>query len=71
MILCVLFRFRSNHYLQDEGYDSWDAIADYVFNVTPFPMPSLDRLTPSTEELKRQICLDAPQGSGGDTCSRL
>ena len=31
--------FRSDNCFQDEGYDSWDVIADYVFQVTPlFPV---------------------------------
>ncbi|KAF9789164.1 hypothetical protein BJ322DRAFT_524714 [Thelephora terrestris] len=34
-VLCTFCSFRSDTSLQDEGHDSWDAIAEYVFRVTP------------------------------------
>ena len=36
---------------QDEEYDSWDAIADYVFQVDPFLVLSPGHSTLSMEEL--------------------
>ena len=38
MIFATTFRFHSDSCLQDEEYDSWDIIADYVFEVIPFPV---------------------------------
>ena len=31
----MFFCFRSDYYPQDKEYDSWDSIADYVFQVPP------------------------------------
>ena len=40
MILVTPFRLHPNPRLQDREYDSWDVIADYVFQVI---LPSLQR----------------------------
>ena len=51
---------------QDEEYDSWGPIADYVFQVIPFPSSPLGHSTLSMEELRCGFCIDEPPGFGGD-----
>ena len=54
-----------------EEYDSWDAIADYIFQVIPFFVPPPGYSTLSMEELQRYICVDAPPRPGGCSCGKL
>ena len=49
--LHVLY-FPSDNCFQDEEYDSWDAIADYVFQVTPLPHVIAGPPHPHMKELK-------------------
>jgi len=55
--------------LQDEEYDSWDTIADYVFQVIPFPVPVPGHSTLSMEEFQCYIRVDAPSRPCGDSYS--
>ncbi|KAF9647850.1 hypothetical protein BDM02DRAFT_2478209 [Thelephora ganbajun] len=52
----------------EEEHNSWYAIADYVFQVIPFPALPPGHSTVSMEELQRYIRFDAPSRSGGDSC---
>ena len=64
------FCFRPDCYPQDKEYDSWNSIADYVFQVIPTFVSSLSHSTLSMEEFKRYIGLNASSGSRGDSCGR-
>ena len=66
MIPSSPFCFHSDFCLQYQEYDSWDAIADYVFQAIPFPMLPPDHLTFSMEEFRRCLRIDAPPRFGWD-----
>jgi len=51
MTLAIPFRLCSELCLQEE-YDTWDFIADYIFQVIYFPVLSPHRSILSTEELQ-------------------
>ena len=67
MILAVCFCFCSELYLQDKEYDSWGAVADYVFEVVLISVSLAGYSTLLMEEFQRDICIDASSRSGGDT----
>ena len=67
MILTVRLCSRSEFCLQDQEYDSWGAVADYVFQVVLISVSLTGHLTPLVEEFQRDICIDAPSRSGGDS----
>ena len=54
---------RSEFCLQDREYDSWGAVADYVFQVIPFPMSLPGCSTSLMAELRRYIRIATPSGS--------
>ena len=66
----MFFCFRPDCCPQDKEYDSWNSIADYVFQVIPTFMSSLSHSTLSMEEFKRYIRLDAPSESRRDSCGK-
>jgi len=66
---CYLLRLRSESRLQEE-YDSWDAIADYVFRVIRVPVSLSHHSILSLEELQRYISIDAPSRPGGASRGR-
>lgn len=63
-------RFCSNLYPQDGEYDSWDVVAEYVFQVTPFLILPPRYSTPSMKELQCYVRTDAPSRSDGDSRGR-
>ena len=71
MVLTAPCCFCSEWFLQDSEYDSWSAVADYVFQVIPFSVLLLERLIPSVEEFECYVCIDASSGSGRDSCGKL
>jgi len=59
MVLAIPFCLYSELYLQEE-YDTWDAIADYVFQVIPFSVLLPGNSTLLMEELRCCRRIDAP-----------
>ena len=70
MVLALLYFFRSEWFLQDSEYDSWSAVADYVFQVIPFSVLLLEHSILSVEEFECYVCIDASSGSGRDSYGR-
>ena len=64
------FHFRSELCLQDKEYDSWGAVADHVFQVFLVSVSLAGYSIPMVEEFQRNICIDAPSRSGGDSRCR-
>ena len=63
--------FRSECCLQDRKYDSWGAVADYVFQVVIVSASLAAHSTLLVEEFQRYIRIDAPSRSCGDSYGRL
>ena len=64
------FCFRSEIFLQDKEYDSWGAVADYVFQVFLVSVSPAGHSILLVEEFQRNICIDAPPRSSGDSRGR-
>jgi len=66
----VRFCSNSENFPQDKEYDSWGAVADYVFQVVPVSVLLAGHSILLVEEFQRNICIDAPPRSGGDSRGR-
>jgi len=50
----------------EDEYDSWDPVAEHVFEVIPFLVSPSGYSILLTKELRRRICIAAPSRSDGD-----
>ena len=56
----------ADFYLKDEEHDSWGIVADYVFQVIPFPLSPPSHSILSIEKPRCRLSVDAPPRSGRD-----